>query len=72
MALPKLYIDRRFSVSGAKSKIHLDDPIPVHSFIVKVLKALPQYADNATALAGGLVAGDVYNNTTTDVITYVV
>jgi hypothetical protein len=33
-------------------------------FTTLKLTALPEYADNAAALAGGLIAGDVYKTAT--------
>lgn len=68
----RLYLDGRFAVTGTKSKISLDNPIAVHTFILELLKALPQYATNAAAVAAGLAVGDLYNSTTTNAITYVV
>lgn len=36
-----------------------------------LLNNIPEYADNAAAVAGGLVAGNYYYNTTSDTITKV-
>jgi hypothetical protein len=37
-----------------------------------LVDALPEYADNAAALTGGLTAGDVYKNTTDNTVSFVV
>lgn len=73
MSHHKLFIDRRVAVTGSKSKIHLDNPVAIHTFIETVLKELPQHGSNGDALTAGLVAGDLYWNTAaTPIITIVV
>ena len=72
MTSKRLWIDKRVVVTGTKSHIKLDNPVAIHSFIINLLKDLPKYADNAAAVTGGEAVGDLYNNTTTNAITYVV
>jgi len=68
---PVLYIDRRNTVNGKKSKIYFDNPVALHTFVSNWVKTLPEFANSATAQAGGLKVGDLYNNTTSNTVSYV-
>lgn len=50
---------RNFSVFAEQSRV----PGPLQATNLK-LTDLPEFADNAAALAGGLVAGDIYRTAT--------
>ena len=50
---------RNFSVFAEQSRV----PGPLQATTLK-LTDLPEFADNAAALAGGLVAGDIYRTAT--------
>jgi hypothetical protein len=66
----KLFIDRRVAVTGAKSKILMDNPVAMHTFVIQLLESLPVYVDDAAAGVGGLTAGQLYKNSTTNTISY--
>jgi hypothetical protein len=81
MSNHKLFIDRRVAVTGAKSKILMDNPVAMHTFIsnyiasnptivTSIIEDLPVYADDAAAGVGGLTAGQLYKNSTTNTISY--
>ena len=72
MAQPTLYIDGRGTVNGRTSKMDMDNPVAIHTFINNWLKTLPKHATNAAAVTANLAVGELYNNTTTNTITYVV
>lgn len=71
MSSNKLFIDRRTAVTGAKSKILMDNPVAVHTFVLQLLQALPVYAtDGDAGTVGGLTTGQLYKNSTTNTISY--
>lgn len=82
MSNHKLFIDRRVAVSGAKSKILMDNPVAIHAFIsnyiannptivTSIMEALPVYANDGDAgTVGGLTTGQLYKNSTTNTISY--
>lgn len=72
MAQPVLYMDARNAVNGKTSKIHMDNPIAIHTFISDWIKTLPKFAGNGDALANNLKVGDLYNNTLINAVSYVV
>lgn len=81
MSNHKLFIDRRVAVSGAKSKILMDNPVAIHAFIsnyiannptivTSIMEALPEYANDAAAGVGGITTGQLYKNSTDNTISY--
>lgn len=73
--IPKLYIDKRFTVTGQASQIKLDNYLAMHSYIVSFLKEwsqiLPQYANQGAATGAGLQTGDPYITTVTGALAFV-
>lgn len=82
MSSHKLFIDRRAAVTGAKSKILMDNPVAMHTFIsnyiasnptivTSIIDALPVYATKAAADADPLLlSGALYKQTDTNTISY--
>lgn len=70
MSSNKLFIDRRTAVTGAKSKILMDNPVAVHTFVLQLLQALPEYVDDAEAGDAGITTGQLYKNSTDNTISY--
>lgn len=82
MSSHKLFIDRRVAVTGVKSKILMDNPIAVHTFIsnyiannptivTSIMEALPEYVNTAAANAdAALLSGALYKETTLNQILY--
>lgn len=64
MSIPKLTLDKRFTTNGGNSHIDQDNAVKLHVWIPLFLKeyskVLPVYANDAAAVAAGLVSGDMY------------
>ena len=82
MSSHKLFIDRIAAVTGAKSKILMDNPVAMHTFVsnyiasnptivTSIIEALPVYANTAAANAdAALLSGAAYKNTASLTISY--